>query len=134
MHLFCNFAQVALNTFTNITAAVPLEIMNEVTSCLNCIPVANTSKREVFLYYFPLFSLEKKADKTKGQICKALSAKVQNLSKSSSSYKGKQVAHYPGTWITFGAMLLLRFVLHYYQQGIILTISVPMFLRVRCSI
>jgi hypothetical protein len=36
------------------------------------------AKRSMFLYYFPPFSLAKKTDKTKRQICKTLSAKVQS--------------------------------------------------------
>jgi hypothetical protein len=42
MRYFCKCAQVALKTCTNITATIPLEVTNEVTSCLNCIPVANS--------------------------------------------------------------------------------------------
>jgi hypothetical protein len=50
MRCFCNFAQVVLKTCTNITATVPLEIMNEVTCCLNCISVAKHQQREVCFY------------------------------------------------------------------------------------
>jgi hypothetical protein len=71
-----------------------------------------TPAKEKYFYIIFLFSLPKKTEKTKGQICKTLSAKIQNLSKSSSSDKRKQTPRYLGTWGTFDAMLLLRFVLH----------------------
>jgi hypothetical protein len=135
MRYFYNFAQAVLKTCTNIIATVPLEIMNEVISCLNCIPVAtHQQKRSTFLYYFPLFSLAKKTYKEKRQICKTLPAIVQNWSKSGSNDKGKQTPHCLESWVTFGAMLLLRFVLYWDQQETIQTISIQMFLTVRCSI
>jgi hypothetical protein len=117
--LFCGFWHAlflqrcsgGFKTCTNITATVPLEIMNEATNCLNCIPVAKHLKKSSFVFFL-LFSLAKKTDRTKGQICKAFSTKVKNVFKSSFSDKVKQVPHYLGTWATFGAMLLLRFVLH----------------------
>jgi hypothetical protein len=111
--MFLQICSVGFKTCTNITATFLPEIMFEVTNKLPELhSCSQTPPKRSILYYFPLFLLAKKRDKTKGQICKTLSTKVQNLSKSSSSDKGKQAPYYLGTCVTFGAMLLLRFVLH----------------------
>jgi hypothetical protein len=76
---FCKFAQVALKACTNITATIPPENMKEITSCLNCIPVAkHQQKISIFILFSSLF-VSKENRQTKGQIRKTLSVKAQNL-------------------------------------------------------
>jgi len=57
--------------------------MNEVTNCLNCIPIAK-HQQIGFLYYFPLFSLTKKTDKGKDKSARHFPQKFKTYSKAAS--------------------------------------------------